>query len=161
MIKHINFDLSGMICSLIIYSRIWYVLSIWNDMFNVSSGDDMFCLSGMICFVSSGLIEHINPDRQNISIWNDMFCLSGMICHVYLEWYVHVYLEWYVLSGMISCPGMICFVYLEWYVLSIWNDMFCLSWYVLSYLERLIFCLSGMICFVYLEWYVLSLIHSV
>ena len=65
------------------------VLSIWND---------MFCLSGMICFVYL--------EWYALSIWNDMFCLSGMICFVYLGWYVlSIWNEMFCLSGMI------CFVH--------------------------------------------------
>jgi hypothetical protein len=129
-------------------------LSIWND---------MFCLSGLMCFVYL--------EWYVLSVWNDMFCLSGMICFFYLDWY---FLDWTYHSRQTKhinpdrqnilirmdrtyhsrqtkhiIPGMICFFYLDWYVLS--N----LDWYVLSVWIDM-FCLSGLICFVYLEWYVLS-----
>jgi hypothetical protein len=83
--KHINPDRQNILIRMnwtyhyVLSNLDWYVLSVWID---------MFCLSGLICFVCL--------EWYVLSVWIDMFCLSGMIC---------------------SVSGMICFVYLDWYVL--------------------------------------------
>jgi hypothetical protein len=133
------FCLSGLRC--FVYLD-WYVFSVWND---------MFFPSGLRCFVYLDWYEHINPDKQNISIQIDKTYHSRQTKHInpdrqnisiqtnktyhsrqtkHIIPICSVYLDWYVLSiwnDMFCLSRMICFVYLDWYVLSVWNDMFCLS----------------------------------
>jgi hypothetical protein len=120
--KHINPDRQKILISFICLN--WYVLSIWNE---------MFCLSGMMCFVYLDWYV-LSLDWYVLSIWNDiylsiwidMFCppdrqnISFQIDKNIIpdRQYISIQIDKTYQSRQTKHinPDKLCFVYLEWYI---------------------------------------------